>query len=93
MVVKNQKQNVDRYLSRYNTRFVTKGYAQTYDISYEKIYNVIIKMTTIHRTIIVMIITKGWSLHQMNIKMYFYIKNCKKYTHGTTIKLCGPNTF
>jgi hypothetical protein len=54
---------VDRYLNKYNTRFLAKGYAQTYDISYDEIYIIVTKMTTMHRTIIVMTITKGWSLH------------------------------
>ncbi len=93
MFVQNQTQCGQIFEQIEYSRFVAKGYVQTYDISYEEIYYVITKMTTMHRTIIVMTITKGWYLHQMNIKMYLYIKNKNIYTHGATIKLCGSNTF
>jgi hypothetical protein len=64
------KHNADGYVSRYKTRLVAKGYAQTYGIDYEETYSLVAKMTTI-KTIIVMVATKGWSLHQMNVKNVF----------------------
>jgi hypothetical protein len=64
------KHNVDGFMSRYKARLVAKGYAQTYGIHYEETYSPIVKMTTI-RAIIVMAITKGWSLHQMDVNNVF----------------------
>jgi len=64
------KHNADGSVSKYKVRLATKGYAQTYGIDYEETYNPIAKMTTI-RTIIVMAITKRWSLHQMDAKNVF----------------------
>jgi hypothetical protein len=64
------KHNVDGSMSKYKTRLVAKGYAQTYGIDYEETYSPIAKMTTI-RTIIAMATTKGWSLHQMDVKNVF----------------------
>jgi hypothetical protein len=64
------KHNVDGSVSRYKARLVAKGYAQTYGIEYEETYSPVAKMTTI-RAIIVMAATKGWSLHQMDIKNDF----------------------
>jgi len=64
------KHNVDGSMSRYKARLVAKGYAQTYDIDYEEIYSPVAKMTTV-RAIIIIVTTKGWSLHQMDVKNVF----------------------
>jgi hypothetical protein len=64
------KHNADGFMNRYKTKLVTKGYAQTYGIDYEGTYSPIAKMTII-RAIIVMVATKGWSLHQMDVKNVF----------------------
>ncbi len=45
-------------------------YAQTYIIDYEERYNLIAKMT-IMKANIVMVITKGWPLHQMDVNNVF----------------------
>jgi hypothetical protein len=57
-------------MNRYKVRLVTKGYAQTYGIDYEETYSLVAKMTTV-RAIITMAATKGWSLHQMDVKNVF----------------------
>jgi hypothetical protein len=57
-------------VSRYKARLVAKGYAQTYGIDYEETYSRVAKMTTV-RAIIAMATTKGWSLHQMDVKNVF----------------------
>ncbi len=64
------KHNVDGSVSRYKAKLVAKGYAQTYGIDYEETYSLVAKMTTI-RVIIAMAATKGWSLHQMDVKNVF----------------------
>jgi hypothetical protein len=64
------KHNADGSVSIYKARLVAKGYAQTYGIGYEETYSPVAKMTTI-RTIIAMATTKGWSLHQMDVKNVF----------------------
>jgi hypothetical protein len=51
-------------------RLVVKGHAQTYGINYEETYNPIAKMTIV-KAIIAMATTKGWSLHQMDVKNVF----------------------
>jgi hypothetical protein len=65
------KHNADGFVSMYKARLVTKGYAQTYGIDYEETYSPVAKMTTI-RAIIAMATTKGWSLHQMDVKNFFF---------------------
>jgi hypothetical protein len=57
-------------MSRYKAKLVVKGYAQTYGIDYEETYSPVAKMTTV-RAIIAMATTKGWSLHQMDVKNVF----------------------
>jgi hypothetical protein len=64
------KLNADGSMNRYKARLVAKGYAQTYGINYEETYSPVAKMTTI-RAIIAMASTKGWSLHQMDVKNVF----------------------
>jgi hypothetical protein len=64
------KHNADGSMNRYKTRLVAKGYAQTYGIHYEETYSLVAKMTTI-RTIIAMVVVKGWSLHQMDVNNVF----------------------
>jgi hypothetical protein len=64
------KHNADGFVNRYKARLVAKGYAQTFGINYEETYSPITKMTTV-RTIIAMAITKGWSLHQMDVNDVF----------------------
>ncbi len=64
------KHNADVFVNRYKARLVAKGYVQTYGIDYEETYSLLAKMTTI-RAIIVMAATKGWSLHQMDVKNIF----------------------
>jgi hypothetical protein len=71
------KHNGDGSVSRYKARLVPKGYAQTYGIDYEETYSLIAKMTTL-RTIIAMVTTKGWSLHQMDVKKVFFIEIYRK---------------
>jgi hypothetical protein len=64
------KHNADGSVNRYKSRLIAKGYAQTYGIDYEETYSSVAKMITI-RTIITMATTKGWSLHQMDVKNVF----------------------
>jgi hypothetical protein len=65
------KHNANGSVSRYKTRLVAKCYAQIYGIDYEETYSPVAKMTTI-RKIITMAATKGWSLHQMDVKNVFF---------------------
>jgi hypothetical protein len=65
------KHNANGFVSRYKARLVAKGYAQTYDIDYEETYSPVAKMTTV-RAIIAMATSKGWSLHQMDVKNVFF---------------------
>ncbi len=65
------KHNANGYVNKYKARLVAKGYAQTYHINYEETYSPIAKMTIV-RAIIVMAATKGWSLHQMDVKNDFF---------------------
>jgi hypothetical protein len=68
------KHNANGSVNRYKARLVAKGYAQTYGIDYEETYSPIAKMTIV-RAIIDMAAAKGWSLHQMDVKNDFLVKN------------------
>ncbi|MCO5583892.1 hypothetical protein L7F22_037808 [Adiantum nelumboides] len=64
------KHNSVGSVSRYKARLVAKGYAQTYGIDYEETFAIVAKMETI-RAIIAVATTKGWILHQMDLKNAF----------------------
>jgi hypothetical protein len=71
------KHNVDGSMSKYKARLVVKGYAQTYGIDYEETYSPVAKMMTV-KIIIIMEVTKGWSLHQMDVKNVFLHGNLQE---------------
>ena len=49
---------------------MAKGYAQAYGIDYEETFSPVAKMATV-RAIIAVATSKGWSLHQMDVKNAF----------------------
>jgi len=65
------KHNANGSMSIYKTRLVAKGYVQTYGIDYEETYSPVAKMTIVI-VIIVMVATKGWFLHQMDVNKFFF---------------------
>ncbi|MCO5596737.1 hypothetical protein L7F22_050806 [Adiantum nelumboides] len=64
------KHNADGTISRYKARLVAKGYAQMYGINYEETFSPVAKMATFH-TVIAVAMSKGWLLHQMDVKNAF----------------------
>ncbi|MCO5547474.1 hypothetical protein L7F22_000924 [Adiantum nelumboides] len=65
------KPNADGSISRYKARLVAKGYAQMYGIDYEETFSLVAKMATVCTLIVVVASTKGWLLHQMDVKNAF----------------------
>jgi hypothetical protein len=64
------KHNLDGSISRYKARLVAKRYAQTHGIDYEETFVHVAKMATM-RTVITMATSRGWVLHQMDVKNAF----------------------
>ncbi|MCO5547412.1 hypothetical protein L7F22_000861 [Adiantum nelumboides] len=64
------KHNSDGSVSRYKARLVAKGYAQTYGIDYEETFALVAKMAIV-RAVFAVAATKGWILHQVDVKNAF----------------------
>ena len=64
------KHNVDINFNWYRARRVAKGYVQTHGVDYEETFAPMAKMTTV-QTMVALAATKGWHLHQMDIKNAF----------------------
>ena len=55
--------------TRYHSKL--KGYALTHKVDYEETFAPVAKMTSIVRIVIALTTTKGWHLHQMDVKNTF----------------------
>ncbi len=64
------KHNSDGSISEYKARLEAKGYAQTHGIDYEETFAHVAKMATM-KAVIVMATSRGWVLHQMDVKNAF----------------------
>ena len=64
------KHNLDNTINQLKARLVAKGYMQTHRIDYEQTFALVARMTTIH-TMIRAATSKGWNLHQMDLKNAF----------------------
>ena len=64
------KNNVNGSVNHFKAWLFVKGYGQTHGIDYEEAFAPVAKMTTM-RTITALAATKGWHLHQMDVKNIF----------------------
>jgi hypothetical protein len=64
------KHNSDGSINRYKAILVAKGYAQTHGIDYDETFAPVAKMATV-RAVIAMVASRGWLLHQMDVKNAF----------------------
>ena len=59
--------NTDDSINRYKAWLVAKGYTQQHDIDYDETFEPITKMTIVH-VLLAVATTKGWHLHDMDVK-------------------------
>ncbi|MCO5571350.1 hypothetical protein L7F22_025088 [Adiantum nelumboides] len=64
------KHNADGSISRYKARLIAKGYAHMYGIDYEEAFSHVAKMAIVC-SVIAVAASKGWLLHQKNVKNAF----------------------
>lgn len=61
------KHNPDGSVKRHKVRLVAKEFHQQQGINYEETFSPVIKPATIH-TVICIVVSRGWSLHQLDVK-------------------------
>jgi hypothetical protein len=64
------KHTADGSVEKYKARFVARGFSQVEGIDYEETFALIARYTSIH-TIIALVASMGWRLHQMDVKTAF----------------------
>jgi hypothetical protein len=61
---------VDGKIIRYKAKLVSKGFQQVHGIDYDETFSPVAKMDSI-RLALAIATTKGWKVHQMNMKNEF----------------------
>ena len=64
------KHGVDGSVENFKARFVARGFSQKEGIDYDEIFALVARYTTI-RSIIALVASQGWNLHQMDVKTAF----------------------
>lgn len=60
----------DGSIEKHKARFIARGFSQKAGIEYEETFAPVARYTSI-RTIIAIAVSKGWKIHQMDIKTTF----------------------
>jgi hypothetical protein len=71
------KSAADGQISRYKARLVAKGFQQVHDIDYDETFAPVAKMNSICLALSIAT-TKGWEVHQMDMKNAFIHKDLSK---------------
>ena len=66
----NIKHGIDRNIEKYKARFVARRFSQKGGEYYDDIFSPVARYTTIH-SIVSLVASQGWTLHQMDINIAF----------------------
>jgi hypothetical protein len=73
------KRKADGSIDHYKAIFVAKGFKQRYDIDYEDTLSPVVKATTIH-LILSVVVSHGWCILQLDVQNVFL--------HGVLEEVC-----
>ncbi|GJX95735.1 ribonuclease H-like domain-containing protein [Tanacetum coccineum] len=83
------KFNADGTLSRYKARLVANGSSQQQGIDCDETFSPVVKAATI-RTVLSLAVSKQWPIHQLDVKMPFFMVPSVKLTPADSEKKLGP---
>lgn len=64
------KLKVDKTFDKYKGRLIAKGFLQVEGVGFFETFSIVVKLATI-RVILTLIVSKGWSLRQVNVYNVF----------------------
>jgi hypothetical protein len=64
------KLKADGSLDRYKARWILQGFTQCPGVDYDKTFSLVVKPTTVW-TVLTLVVSKGWLVHQLNVKNTF----------------------
>ena len=64
------KQRADGSVKHHKARLVEQGFDQLLGVDYDETFSPVIKSTMI-RMVLIMAVSKGWSIHQLDVKNAF----------------------
>ncbi|RDY02993.1 Copia protein, partial [Mucuna pruriens] len=86
-ITSQQKVKPTREVAKYKARLVAKGFLQKVGLDYNEVFALVAKIETI-RLVVVTIIFRGWSLHQLYVKSSFLDGPLKEKVY-----MCQPPSF
>jgi hypothetical protein len=86
------KLKADDSLERYKARWVLRGFTQRPGVDYDETSSPVVKPPTV-RTVLTLAISRGWPVHQLDVKNAFLHDTLRPYTALSSLASLTPRTL